>query len=363
MNDAVFLRLGLTVILCLSGLVFQRTKIISILQMGWIMIITCFNTMSVDWLSNFEIYQNSSLYHGFFGWLMNFFKNQFHVDFYIFNGVLAAISLILIFYVIVKETQRPNIVLSFWMIFPMIDNIVQKRYFWGFGLVVVAVYLLIKVTNKWLAIVAFELLILLAYSIHNAYIFFLFLPFFLLLSRKKQIIIVFIGVILGLIFSGSLLSISQELFPDLSSKVNLYFGALSNIPIASLLLWGAWQFVQLYIVYELYRNDKNVFGNLIIGSNIFFVILIPLYIFDPVFIRCFRPILLFNYIGMANKITVYAGTGNQILMNRRVFCILIVDFIITLVTFYLFDVSSITSVGFDSMVKMIYSNNSFLNLK
>ena len=60
MNDAVFLRLGLTVILCLSGLVFQRTKIISILQMGWIMIITCFNTMSVDWLSNFEIYQNST---------------------------------------------------------------------------------------------------------------------------------------------------------------------------------------------------------------------------------------------------------------------------------------------------------------
>ena len=204
-------------------------------------------------------------------------------------------------------------------------------------------------------------MILLAYSIHNAYIFFLFLPFFLLLSRKKQIIIAYIGIILGLIFSGRLLSIGQDLFPDLSSKVNLYFGTLSNIPIASLLLWGAWQFIQLYIVYELYKDDKTVFSNFIIGSNIFFMILIPLYMFDPVFIRCFRPILLFNYIGMANKVAICPGTSNEILMNRKIFYVLIIDFIITLFTFYLFDVSSITSVGFDNMVRMIYSNNSFLN--
>lgn len=363
MNDTVFLRIDVTVILCLLGLIFQKNKIISFLQMSWITIITCFNTMSVDWLSNFEIYQNSSLYHGFLGYLMNIVKNHLYVNFYIFNGILAFISLILIFFVITKETERSNIVLSFWMIFPMIDNIVQKRYFWGFGFVVIAIYLLFKITNRCLAIFIYEILILLANSIHNAYVFFVFLPFFLLLSRRKQFILASVGIILGLIFGNKLMLIGQEVFPDLSSKVSLYFGKLSNIPVASLLLWGTWQFIQLYIVYELYKDDENIFGDLIIGSNIFFGILIPLYIFDPVFIRCFRPLLLFNYIGMANKITICHGTGSKILMNRRVFCILIVDFIITLVTYYLFDVSSVTSVGFDSMVKMIYSNNSFFNLK
>lgn len=357
-NSVIYFRIGITVLLCLIGFVFQKNKILSYFQMIWIIILTCFNTQSVDWSANFGIYQMAYQYNGFLGWLMNTTINKLNINFYLFNGFLAFISLLIIFFVILNKALKPNFVLSLWMIFPLIDNIIQKRYFWAFGIVILAMYLLFYMNNKKIAFICYEVLIILANSIHNSYIIFFVLPFFLWLSRKKQIIFASIIICLGVILHSRLLFISNEILAGLNSKNALYLGNTSNSPILAVFVWGTLQLAQCLVIYFLYKysNQKNIF----INTNIFFLMLIPLYAFDPVFMRCFRPMLVFNYILVSNKL-VMVKNEESLLVDKKVFILLIIYVMLTILTFYMFDCSSRTSLGFDQIVKAIYANNSLLN--
>ena len=358
-DSVIYFRIGITVLLCLMGFIFQKNKILSCLQMIWIINLTCFNTQSADWLANFGIYQTAYQYNGFLGWLMNVATNKLNISFYLFNGILAFISLSIIFGVILNKGLKPNIVLSLWMIFPLIDNIIQKRYFWAFGIVVLAMYLLFYMNDKKMAFICYEVLIFLANGIHNSYIIFFVLPFFLWLSRKQQIILTSIVICLGIILHSRILFIADELLAGLNSKNALYLGNTSNSPILSILVWGTWQVAQCLVIYFLYQdkysNQKNVF----IDANIFFLMLIPLYTFDPVFMRCFRPMLVFNYILVSNKLVIIKNE-ETFLVDKKGFTLLIMYVMLTILTFYMFDCSSRTSLGFDQIVKVIYANNSLL---
>lgn len=357
---AVYFRIGITVLLCLTGFIFQKNKIVFSLQMIWITILTCFNTQSVDWLANFGIYQTAYQYKGFFGWLMNTAINKLNINFYLFNGILSFFSLLIIFFIILKIAVKPNFVLSLWMIFPLIDNMVQKRYFWVFGIVVLALYLLFYMKNKKLSFIYYELLILLANNIHNSYVVFFVLPLFLYLSRKQQIIVTSIIICLGIILRSRLLFIADGLLTGLDSKATLYLSNVSHSSFLATLIWGTWQLMQCLIVYFLYREQDSNYKNTFIATNIFFLMLIPLYAFDPVFMRCFRPMLVFNYILISNKLVIIKKSGSN-LINRNVLILSIIYVMLILLTFYLFDCSGRTSLGFDQMVKTIYANNSLLN--
>ncbi|WP_288557286.1 EpsG family protein [uncultured Lactobacillus sp.] len=359
-NSAIYFRIGITMLLCLMGVIFQKNKIISYFQMVWIVILTCFNTQSADWLANFDIYQSSYQYNGFFGWLMDTAINKLNFNFYLFNGILSFCSLLIIFFIILRIAIKPNFVLSLWMIFPLIDNIVQKRYFWAFGIVTLALYLLFYMRNKKLSFIYYELLILLANSIHNSYVVFFVLPIFLWLSRKQQIIITSIVICLGIILRSRLLFVANGLLTGLDSKTTLYLGNVSHSPFLAILIWGIWQFTQCLIVYILYRKQDIDYRNIFIATNIFFLMLIPLYAFDPVFMRCFRPMLVFNYILISNKLVIVKKSGSN-LINKKVFISSIIYVMLIILTFYMFDCSSRTSLGFDQMVKTIYANNSLLN--
>lgn len=348
-----------TFLLCLLGFLLQKSKILCSIQMIWIACLTCFNTYSVDWLSNYSIYQDADNYTGFFGWLMKLFRYRFNVDFYLFNGVLALISLLLIFFVIVKISNRPSLVLSLWLIFPLIDNIIQKRYFWVFGYVVLAMYLLFTIKNKKIGIIVYECLILLACNVHSAYVLFIILPIFMLLSRKKQFLIVLAIILLEFILYNRLSTIIGGVMADNDGRAELYLGTVSRLPIISILFWGIWQGSQFWIIYKMFKDDANKEATKIIDLNLLFLILIPLYGFDSVFTRCFRPILLFNYIAITNKISIQNDAGH-IYMNKKILFLFVMYVIMTLFSFYLFDMSTISQ-GFDTMIKTIYVNNSLLN--
>lgn len=358
-NSAIYFRIAITALLCLMGFVFQKNKVVSSFQMIWITILTCFNTQSADWLANFGIYQSAYQYNGFLGWMMRIAINKLNISFYVFNAVLSFISLSIIFFVVLKKATKPNFVLSLWMIFPLIDNIIQKRYFWAFGIVVLALYLLFYMDNKKVAFIYYELLIFLTNGIHNSYVVFFVLPFFILLSRKQQISLVSIIICLGIILHSRLIFIADRLLTSLDTKNALYLGNTSNSPILAILVWGTWQLAQCLIIYFLYKDQDSNYKNIFINTNIFFLMLIPLYAFDPVFMRCFRPMLVFNYILISNKLVVVKNSESS-LINKKAFILSIIYVILIILAFYMFDCSSRTSLGFDQLVKVIYANNSLL---
>lgn len=352
--------MSITFILCILGLVFQKNIFLAIVQFIWITCITCFNTMSADWRANYDFYQNAENNRNFITPFINFFKINLNFDFYTFNGMMSFLSLCLIFFVILKETKRPSFVLTLWMIFPLIDNIIQKRYFWVFGIVILAIYFLLNVREKILALCLYEVLVLLAICFHAAYIWFIFLPVFLYLSRRVQLTFSISVVLLGVLFNNQIIFIANKFLTDLQEKNELYFGRISNHLLLALIIWGLWQTMQFYFIYCLYKKDDTKMAKLLIGTNIYFLMLIPLYLFDPVFARCFRPMLLFNYIGIANKINIIS-LENKLLVDKKIVYLILSFFVLILFTFYVFDVSSITSIGFDNIVKVIYQNNSLFN--
>lgn len=353
------LSMYLTGILCFMGFIFQKNKFLAYIQFFWISCIACFNTMSTDWLSNYDFYQGIENNRSVVTPFVSFLKNNLNMNFLTFNGVMSFFSLCLIYFVILRETKRPCFVLSLWMIFPLIDNIIQKRYFWAFGLIILAIYLLLNIKEKIISIFCYELLIIIAINFHAAYIWFIFLPAFLYLSKRIQLIFSIVVVVLGILLHNQFIFIANRYLGGLQEKNELYFGQISNHPFFALIVWGLWQIIQLFFIYYLYKKDNNKIAKFLIGSNIYFLMLIPLYMFDPVFARCFRPLLLFNYIGIANKINV-VWIQNKLLINKKVLYLAIGFVMLILLTFYAFDVSSITSAGFDNIVKVIYQNNSLL---
>lgn len=360
-STLLIFKISITILLCLLGFIFQKNKFITFLLECWIIILTCFNTYSVDWGSNYGIYLNSDKYKGLLGLIMNTLKYSLNFDFTSFNGTLAFISLILMFYVIYHTVDSVNLVLSLYLIFPMIDNIVQKRFFWGFGLSLIAIYCLLKINSKLKGAILYEILIILANGFHNAYILYLALPLFLLMSRKKQLVLSFTIVFLGFFLHNKIINIMGVLLPNLQEKSQLYFGLMSET-FLSIIMWTLWQVLQFWIIYQLFKNKDGKFANLIIGINIFALILIPLYSFDPVFTRCFRPILLFNYIGLVKELNINFSNGFEVInVNKNVMLCFVMYLLLVLVSALLFDIWSVTSVGFDQMVKLIYQNNSLLN--
>lgn len=349
-----------TFFLCLLGFLLQKSKVLCSVQMIWIACLTCFNTFSVDWLSNSWIYQDADNYTGFFGWIMKLFRYKFNANFYLFNGILALISLLLILFIVMKMAARPSLVLSLWLVFPLIDNIIQKRYFWAFGYVVIAIYLLFNIKNKYMGLLIYECLVLMACNIHSAYALFIVLPVFMMFSRKKQFLIIVIIMLLEFILYNHLSGVVNGMIADNGGKVEFYLGTVSRLPIISIIFWGIWQISQFYIIYKLFKYDTTVEASRIISMNLLLLILIPLYGFNPVFTRCLRPILLFNYIAITNKITVQ-NDANHIYMNKEILFLFMMYVAISLISFYLFNISTTTSQGFDTMVKTIYLNNSLLN--
>lgn len=353
-------RFCFTIFLCIVGLIAQKNRFVFLIQGIWWIILACFNTFSVDWNSNYGIYLNSGQTTGLYSTIINFAKNRLNANFETFNGILAFISIVIIAFIIYKNTNRPSLVMSLYLIFPLYDNIVQKRYFYAMGLIALAVWYLLKEHNLNVKLILiYELIIFLANRIHNSFFIFYFLPFFLLLPLITQKYLVVSTVVIGIIFNGKLLVVVNWLMgTGVEAKTSMYLSS-GKASIKNLIIWFVWQSIQCYLVYVLSEETDNYFARRIFQINLFSMMLIPFYMFDPMFTRCFKPIMLYNYILISNLMEVNYQNGVLHFDAKKV-KILSGYLLLTIITFIIFDVSTQTSLGFNQIVKTIYANNSLL---
>lgn len=299
-NSVIYIRIAITIAILLTGLVFPKSKIIFVIQATWLVVLSSFNTLSGDWSGNEGLYNLTTSAKNVYAMLAVFFHSQ-NASFVVFNGTLTFIATLLILYIILKYSANPNMVLSLWYIFPLVDNIVQKRAYYALGIQIVAIALLFDKNHRIRNFIIFEILMLIAYQIHTMSIYYMTLPIFLLLNRKWQKRCVIAIIIAGFIFRNGLQGLVGSIINN-DEKTDLYFNTLAQTStIAHTLFWSVWQIAQLAIIK--YINKEKVTNErqeIIEDINWWGLTLIPFYSFNPVFTRVFRAVMLYNDVMIAN---------------------------------------------------------------
>lgn len=348
-NSVIYIRIAITIAILLTGLVFPKSKIIFVIQATWLVVLSSFNTLSGDWSGNEGLYNLTTSAKNVYGMLAVFFHSQ-NASFVVFNGTLTFIATLLILYIILKYSANPNMVLSLWYIFPLVDNIVQKRAYYALGIQIVAIALLFDKNHRIRNFIIFEILILIAYQIHTMSIYYMTLPIFLLLNRKWQKRCVIAIIIAGFIFRNGLQGLVGSIINN-DEKTDLYFNTLAQTStIAHTLFWSVWQIVQLAIIKYINKGKvTNERQEIIEDINWWGLTLIPFYSFNPVFTRVFRAVMLYNDVMIAND---YRKKGFLIGKTGAMVVALQIGFL--LVSFYAFDMAGSTT---DMIVFPIFANN------
>lgn len=353
-NSVIYIRIAITIAILLTGLVFPKSKIIFVIQATWLVVLSSFNTLSGDWSGNEELYNLTTSAKNVYGMLAVFFHSQ-NASFVVFNGALTFIATLLILYIILKYSANPNMVLSLWYIFPLVDNIVQKRAYYALGIQIVAIALLFDKKHKIRNTILFEVLTLVAYQIHSMSIYYVTLPFFLMLDKKWQKRCAMVIVIVGFALRGELQVLVNSIINN-DAKTDLYFNTLAQTSsFTHTIFWAGWQIVQLLmIIYMNKQKELNGKQSIIESLNWWGLTLIPFYSFNPVFTRVFRAVMLYNYIEITNK---YKREG--FLVNKLGATVVFLQIIFLLISFYIFDISNSTA---DMMVYPVFRNNWILGL-
>lgn len=295
-------------VLVILGFVYKNNKKIFNLQFLWIWILTSFNNGGPDYDGYQDMFKAFSLHLDF-----NFLTSGklYSLGAYLFNKIglsleeytffTTTIALISIYILIKKYSLNISFVNSCLILFPLTDNIIQKRNFLAMVAILYGILFLIEKNRYY--IVKFLFFILISYNFHILGIIYLFLILIPNFSLKNIKIISYIGTILIMTIIPFLDEIAKFCFSFASSKVYLYFEDLSfRLPLYKTLFFVFIHLIMFYFILFFYKRkkEKDKFSIGIMKLNYLFLLIIPLYYYSSTFLRFYRNVFLLNYIFVGN---------------------------------------------------------------
>ena len=355
----MYVAIFITIIMILLGFIFRQSRILFALQGIWLWILTGFNSGGVDFAINQDLFMNSQLNLSVgegLTVLYDFFKNR-GMNFITYNVITTLIAYILIFYIINKNSKNKCIVASLLYFYPAVDFVVQKRFFLAMALLLVAVQYLGKEDKK--SRIKYIFLVLLSALCHVSALLY-FVPFvFQFVQKKYRNKLIIILSLIGIVISKYLGKILSFLPFVSSTKIQLYFVDLSaNSNMFKFMFWCFWQLAFWVILYYLNvylkreQSDHDVIQKTY-NLNIDFMCILPFYAFDPVFVRLFRPVVIFDYIAVS---AMLQNGKRQYKIVLKAILLMVALSVCSFVIFYI-----ITGVGFEQMVLGTFKNNIILS--
>lgn len=297
-----------SIFLILLGLIFKKSNIIFSLQIVWIYILCAFSNGGIDYIENENIYYESgrnSISFGY-GWLANFFSyigHKMEWDYVTYNSILVLVALIVLVFVTKKITEAPCVVMSLFMIYPLIDSIYQKRFFIAMCFCYLAFYYYIKDN-----ISLFFFFIVIAIGFHFSPVIYLFFPLVKkILNYKNRWVSIAVILIEITIFNE---------IPNILKRLNLYTLRAKFITYSQEQVYSSNIIAMLYFVlqlafiilivnigkrYSFQESDRN---EKIIELNINSFILLPLLLLGSTYVRYYRIFMLFNYAMVADRFCI-----------------------------------------------------------
>lgn len=260
--------------------------------------------------------------------LMMKFAAKLGLEYYQFLMVISFVGLYLITQTVNKYASKPQLVYLLYFIHPFLLDVVQVKQFLAMSIIIFCYKYLegdgIRNNTKYI------LGVLIAYSIHPISI--LFLP--LLFVKKIKINGIYLLVYLVLIiaiplaYTNVFLTIGS-IFVDVK-RIEIYF--LNRARFGFFIQFFVQGAIFLFIYYSKCilkrRKESDTMVDLIYRSNLYLIILFPLYIINGTFERGFRMIMILNYIVFSK---LYS-TSNK---NEKVMLLIsILVFVVALFLYY-----------------------------
>lgn len=288
-------------------------KLMFVLLLLWMWVLLAFNKGGVDY-ETYEALFRLSKKVNFLDWYKGeiLFKNLMYLfkikglSFFELSFLTQTLGTIILYSIIRKYSYLGirSFSLICFFIFPLVDNIIQKRNFLSMMLTIKALsYLIDKTKYKK---IKFTVLILLSFAIHSSSIIcflYLLVDYFDIRSIKR---ISKKGAILLLILLPIVPKILEKIMPFQESKINLYFYNLSNrLTLEKAVIFIIFHLIFFYLILFFSKkvniNDNN-FNKIVLKLNYISLFFLPLYFYNLIFFRYYRNIYILNYIFIGNII-------------------------------------------------------------
>lgn len=361
---------GITIFIVFLGIIVKHSRFLFLCQIVWMIILVGGNTDSLDYPINEALYYSEQQLFfsgedsgaglgGLLGWLYGYsiyiFRDVLDFDFYLYNFVISAVSILIIAIVVKRLAKSYTTVFSLIYLYPCCEMVIQKRFLPAMAIMLMGLLFLSK--NDKSSKIAFWICFLFSIGMHSSMIFYVVIYFLIDYMghssiSKKKLIAFFAFEMIFMVFSTTLLKIFLP-----ADKVELYFVTYAeSSSISHFFFWAILHVSVFLLVNYLHRKIKNDrYSDYIWRLNLSSLFIIPLYSVDPVFMRYFRDVLIFDYIFLTNylhygscirKRDFIAGYGA--ILSGFIFC-------------YVWYYAGIGQMTFTRMMKPIFENNFLLD--
>lgn len=341
----------ITLLLIIVGFIWKRSKIVLHIQCLWFWILCGLNNGGIDYTGNEMIYYSTEIHNlGLINGLQElcgFIGHQMNWDYVTYNAVLCAGGIIIIHYVLSRNSEMPALSMSLLYIFPMMDCVIQKRFFIGMCFALLAFDCWIQ--KKYWKYMIFSIA---AVGFHVSMVLYLLFPVVLMMIRKKKRILILLVLMEFIGFRGIDYLILQTSF---AGKYLVYTRQqrYSSILIGILFLILQLLFIVLITrIWRFWRYKGTGEMEEIVNLNISSVLMLPLLLFGSTWQRYYRIIQILNYKFIGNRLS-------SIKNRKKETYIWIVMYILILI-FSNITIISASKSSFDGSFGTVFGNNALL---
>lgn len=318
-------------VLILFSLIKKKSTLLSLLLFITLWILFGFNTENADYRF-YELMFNGAINipdRGF-EFLLGFF-NLIGFTYQQFLIVITLICYVIIFISIKRYTENLSYVMALYFIFPFMFDVVQIRNFIALTILLYGLQYLF--TNNKTDIFKYICFVLVASTIHFAFLFYLVLILVKFFSSWKKMLVIlsaFIILVILILYSGFLTVLLNYLFNY--PRVPGWFEIHTNLGFLVPFLLQIITFLFVYVSYKKYKdnikdeitnkdsqpfviphkmqrvitpNSQIDFFETMIKINVIMFLAFPFYIYITYLFRIYRNILILNYIMVANSMQYF----------------------------------------------------------
>lgn len=313
------LKLSVFILISLLGICFRRSKLyvlVTILALGWLTLV------SIN-VADFEAYEhvynyigagNLYLNTGYGWWILCRIGNILQLNYAQFKFIILVVGLVLIWSTIWHFKLNDNLIMSTYIIYPAITDLIQIRFFLAISIVIFFLRFLIK-NSSWNYMI-YIIGVVLAAQIHtSAYFYLVFVfCFYMVKHFKSTFIFTTLFLLFFLVKKNLVISLISHIGTEQESSfyLNSQYYASFNDTILFIFTTILFFLLSIYM-YKSYISKKTTFNvkdnsmvsidinflKFLIGANYISIFIVLLSTFAFTFLRLQKPLWILNYMGLA----------------------------------------------------------------
>lgn len=342
--------LFLWILLIVLGLVFKKSKSISIIQMGYMVLLLANNDKNPDYNNNFLLYTNlvrgnTSVFSSNWLYKLIIYSIGKYASFKIVLMVIAIIGLVLIYKTIMDYTEAISFVMSLYMIAPFVIDATQIKNFLAmaiwlyFSRYLYRAYISRIRKEKWINALYYVVGVFLSTFVHISFGVTIIAVAILFVDTKVLIIVASVLCTIGLLLTDRTWRFIVDLFSQFSGVSNTVLQAVYGKFVDysyTIKVHSVSQRILLEVIFMVMflgicwiirkckvfkkKEQEQEFWKFIVGLNILILCLAPLMYFSTEFYRFQRNFLVLDYIAFAKFLYSYTALKRKVALSDIIIC-------------------------------------------